>query len=176
MPLIMAKKNSNTLLLLLGLGGVAYWLYSKSNQPAAAIVQTSLPGASLPIALPAPMPTVSAPVPTILVTGGTNSAAAPVQAPAPAPLQPAPVATQAISITDPRYDTIQQWANSALNAPNLAQFNKMRPLFTQADWNGLFDLYFNGWIGGQGITPARDQFWSYWRTTYHIDDGTWPNN
>jgi hypothetical protein len=153
----MAKKKDKKMwigIALLAVVGGAIWFMRKKT-PAL------LPPGTPPLPGGTPLPGGAIPI-----VPGTGAALTPTTTPL--------VPTQANTAipTDPRVATIQTWANTSMTPPNLAQFNKMKSSFTNDDWLGLFDLYFNDWIGGQGNTAARTVFWNGWRSKYHINDGT----
>lgn len=156
-----------TVLLVAGIG--VWWYYH--NQPAAAPGTAPASPGSSPTPAPGSAP-ISAPPPAPLSVSPVTSIAA-VNTPATVPSPVPSVAGNAAVPYDPRMDQVQSWANSALTPANLAQYNAQKGNFTQADWNGLYDLIINRFMGGQPNTPARTAFWDSWRTTYHIDDGTY---
>lgn len=164
----MAKKNNSGKWLLLGAVLVGGYFLLKKNAAAAA--------PSLPPTTP-PAPGTTTPVTTTTTTGPTG--ATPIQSATAAPIvatdltMPADAGQSSLSVPyDTRMATLQQWAEGYMGAGDLAQWNTMKAFFTQDEWNGLYDLYFNAWVGGQGATPARTAFWDTWRVKYHILDGT----
>jgi hypothetical protein len=68
--------------------------------------------------------------------------------------------------------TLEDWANTSLNSCDLARWNQDSTNFTVSEWAGLYDIYFNDWIGGAGNNAARTAFWNAWRTKYQILTGT----
>jgi hypothetical protein len=193
----MAKKKSNTIWWVLGLGAVAYYLYTQQQAAATAAAAAATPGQPAPAlpagvtALPAgnvqvlpinttlqvaptppPSAVVQPPAPTA-ATVVNPAAASPVQANPPTlsssvgPIGPGEVTDAGVPY-DPRMSTLQTWATTSLNPCDLGRWNTNQTNFTPAEWNGLYDLYFNDWIGGQGNTAARQSFWDTWRTKYSI--------
>ncbi len=161
----MAKKNKTGMIVgLLALGGLAWWYFSKKPSvaplPATALPPVPGTGPALPPALigPAILP------PTVVTPEMT----------APPPVITTPLSLPVTGPADNRVATIQSWANASLSPGNLAQFNASEQSFTPDEWAGLFDLYFNDWIGGEGNNAAREKFWNDWREKYHINDGTYP--
>jgi hypothetical protein len=183
----MAKKKINWWLWG-GLAAVAYYLYSTSTASAAPPAAVA-PAPPLPVPLtPAQPPAL--PINTAIVQPPTPPAAAmmtpsvmiaptvlspsasPVQAnPAPliatGPIGPGEVTDAGVPY-DPRMATLQTWASTTLNTCDLARWNNDQTNFTAAEWAGLFDLYFNDWIGGQGNNAQRTAFWNAWRNKYQI--------
>jgi hypothetical protein len=166
------KKNKTGLIIgLLAVGGLAWWYFTKKPATATPIPATALPPVpGTGMALPPPLQVA----PTAFVPG---AAAPPVATPAtvsPSPVAATPLALPVTGPADNRVATIQAWANSTLTPGNLAAFNAGESSFTPTEWAGLFDLYFNDWIGGQGNNAARIAFWNDWRAKYHVNDGTYP--
>lgn len=181
----MAKKKDKVPWLWILLGGGALWYFMKQQGQAAPAAATAAPATTTPlpsvVTQPAQLPLSQTvpPVTTVIPPVGVNAGlpATPVlplssvatSSPSPASattLQPSGVVYQ------PWMDTLQSWAVSALNACDLNRWNSSKGSFTNDEWNGLYDLYFNDWVGGQGNTAARISFWNTWRAKYSIDTNT----
>jgi hypothetical protein len=167
----MAKKKDKTMtwVLLLGGAGALWWYLSRQNTAAAAAAATTTT-AMLPAppttALPAPVTSVIPPVTTAATITPTP---APITSMAPTTVLSSGSTLQPSGVPyDPRMDTLQNWAVASLNPCDLSRWNTSKGSFTPDEWNGLFDLYFNDWIGGQGNTAARTAFWNTWRIKYSI--------
>lgn len=158
----MAKKDKTLLwILLIGGGAGLYWYFSKKAAAAAPAPATATATPSLP----APPVTAVLPPPSATLTTTATPPPLITAAAAPTPgttLQPSGVPY------DTRMDTLQTWANTSLNACDLGRWNSKKGSFTQDEWNGLFDIYFNDWQAGGGTTAARTQFWNNWRIKYQI--------
>jgi hypothetical protein len=185
----MAKKKTNWWLwggLALGLGYMWY-TQQKPAVPASAplappllppplpVPVTAIPAGtapSLPIAptiVQAPVSPVAAVAPSLAVQASSSS---PVQANPPSLAAAGPIGPGEITAAgvpyDPRMLTLQDWANATMKVCDLSRWNLNQTNFTAAEWNGLFDLYFNDWVGGQGNNAARTAFWNAWRSKYSI--------
>lgn len=147
----MAKKSNNNLLLIAGIGVVAYYLWQKSSTP---VPVAALPGSGLTPALnTTPMVTaVQSTPPTV----GTGSAATP---------------TPSLA-NDARIPQIQQWI-ATLDPANAAQATRALPLMTQDEIAGLYDVVHNDFYGNGITTDAQRTFWNAWRVKYHVLDGTY---
>jgi hypothetical protein len=182
----MAKSSGNGKWIALGLlaiGGLWWW-----NNRQAAAAAAPAPG---PAPSPTPLPLPTSIAPTTVVAMPMNTATQPplaqpappassVVAPVVSPVQANPVmvtapgpigpgeTTDAGVPYDPRMATLQSWAVSSMTPCDLARWNEDQTNFTAEEWNGLYDLYFNAWIGGQGTTAARTAFWNAWRIKYSI--------
>lgn len=156
-----AKKDKTTMWILLLGGGAAVWYFMSKNNAAASTTTTTAATAQAS-SLPVPVTSV---IPPVMTTATQTAAAQPListSAGTGTTLQPSGVPY------DSRMDTLQTWAQNSLNACDLSRWNSSKSSFTQDEWNGLFDIYFNDWIGGQGTTSARTQFWNAWRVKYSI--------
>jgi hypothetical protein len=184
----MAKQKNKAIWWVLGIGAAvgAYVLYQKRQASAA----TMPAPAAAPPALPAPATALQpGSAPSMPIDMMLKAAPAPppsAVAPAPAVVAPSPVTANPVMLSssigpigpgettdagvpyDPRMQTLQSWAISTMNPCDLARWNLDQTNFTAAEWNGLYDIYFNDWIGGQGTTTARTQFWDAWRKKYSI--------
>lgn len=161
----MAKKKNKTglWLVLAALGGGAIWYFTR--KPATA------PATSPPATLP----------PTVTVPTTTSTTTMPI---VPATLDmPATAATTsggypgdpAQGINAAQKAELLNLLPGQLSAANWQQFQNVMGQFTPQDWWGIYDLW-GRWPnnGFSNMTPERIQFWTYWRTKYHIADGTYP--
>ena len=185
----MAKKKNNRIWWVLGGLGVGWLIYrqmqSSAGTPSPAPLQASLPPATtaLPVGTPAALPvdtTIRQP-PSPPPGSATPSTAVTIVNPTGSPVSANPVTlsssigpigpgetTDAGVPYDPRMGTLQTWAVTNLDPCDLGRWNLSQTNFTAAEWSGLYDIYFNDWIGGQGITEARKEFWDDWRKKYLI--------
>jgi hypothetical protein len=165
-------RKDKTIWWLVALGGVgAWWYFSKKATPTA---PATLPAPALLLPTPEPLP-ASIPVSNTTVTTlpsspqlQFNAPVAPPSAPAVALTAASPLPAASTGPTVDQMNTLQSWAQSGLSACDLARWNQYKTAFTTDEWSALIDIYFNDWIGGQGITDQREQEWDAWRNKYQI--------
>ena len=161
------KDKTGLIILLIGGAGALWWYFSRQATTAPATTTPLLPPSTTQPLTALPVTQTTSVIPTIVP---------PVTQTAPQTATPAVLTSTVAAGTttasgvayDPRMDTLQAWAQSSLNACDLARWNNSKGSFTSDEWAGLFDIYFNDWQSGQGNTAARTAFWNAWRTKYSI--------
>lgn len=169
-------KGSSGVLWVAGALGLAYWLYTQQSATTTTAPATpALPTPALPAqgtsitALPVATPAVTAPGLTSVTPAVLTTTALQI----PVTATPGIPTAASTGLTASQLATLQNWAQTSMDAANYAQWTAQQGNFTPVEWAGLADLYFNDWTGGQGNTPARESFWNDWRRKYHILDGTY---
>lgn len=177
----MAKKKDKTVWWILALGGIGAAWYLMKNKAAGTPPAALLPAATtpdpnhiIPGQLTAPggiTPIIPSNTSQSLISpqGQFNPPAiAPPSTPAITITTPSPIPVAATGPTVDQMNTLQSWAQSALNPCDLGRWNQYKSSFTPDEWASMIDIYFNDWVGGEGNTPERVKEWDDFREKYQI--------